>query len=226
MNDAEIQRAYYTATAANYDALHGAETPVLALAFLDAAVNALGAKAMLDVGSGTGRVIKALARPGLRVVGIEPVAALRKASGLPNDVLMDGDATRLPFPSNSFDVVCAMSVLHHIRHPEHAIAEMLRVGNAIFICDANNFAQGSRASRAFKQGLNALGLWPLANHIKTRGKGYTFTEGDGQAFSYSVFTNYRQIRRACKHVHLLNLDGSGRDPYRQASVIALLGIKR
>jgi ubiquinone/menaquinone biosynthesis C-methylase UbiE len=226
MDESEAQRAYYTRTAGDYDALHANETPALAVAFLDSAIRSLNATSVLDIGSGTGRVLKELKRPDLVAVGIEPVAALRHSSGLPNDVLMEGDATALDFSDNSFDVVCALSVLHHIKHPERAIGEMLRVANkAVFICDSNNFGQGGRLSRYAKQLLHVLGLWPIANYVKTRGKGYSITEGDGLAYSYSVFSNYRQIERACARIHLFNLDGDGREPYRNSSVIALLGVK-
>jgi hypothetical protein len=104
---------------------------------------------------------------------------------------------------------------------------MLRVARkAIFISDSNNFGQGSLISRAIKQSINALGLWPVANFLKTRGQGYLITEGDGLAYSYSVFNNYKQIRQVCKSVHLLNLSPGGVSMYRTADSIALLAIKK
>jgi hypothetical protein len=103
---------------------------------------------------------------------------------------------------------------------------MLRVaGRAVFISDCNNFGQGSLLGRGLKQCLNALHLWPLADFIKTRGRGYTLSEGDGLAYSYSVFNDYRQIREKCRSVHVLNTSDAGRNPYRTASHVALLGIK-
>lgn len=68
------------------------------------------------------------------------------------------------------------------------MSEMLRVAQkAIFISDANNFGQGRFLARTAKQALNALGLWKTVDFIKTKGKGYTISEGDGLAYSYSVF---------------------------------------
>jgi hypothetical protein len=96
----------------------------------------------------------------------------------------------------------------------------------VFISDCNNFGQGSALSRAIKQVLNAAGLWPVANFIKTRGKGFIVTEGDGLSYSYSVFNNYRQIASACDRVHMLNIVNAGPNLYRTATHVALLGLKR
>lgn len=228
--EVELQRAYYTATAPDYDVLHAHETPPLALAFMGSAIELLGAATVVDVGSGTGRVVRYLSEkyPNVRAVGIEPVDALRLAgheAGIPPSALIDGDATKLPFEDESIDVVCAFSVLHHIREPHRAVSEMLRVARrAIFICDSNNFAQGRLAPA--KRLLRTIGLWPLANWLKTGGRGYIETKGDGISYSYSVFNNYSQIRKRCDSVHLLNLSGDGKQMYKAASTVALIAFKR
>jgi len=97
---------------------------------------------------------------------------------------------------------------------------------AVFISDANNFGQGSPIARCVKQTIRALGLWSVADWIKTGGKGYKISEEDGLAYSYSTFDSYPQVRRACRDVHIVNTrNGSGVNPYRTASHVALLGIK-
>jgi ubiquinone/menaquinone biosynthesis C-methylase UbiE len=236
MNNAtetDIQRAYYGRTADEYDAAH-VDTPdehTLALALLTGIVDPYGIKSVLDVGAGTGRVFLGFAQshPNVRVVGVEPVKELREIGhrkGVPPDALIDGDGQRLAFADGSFDVVCCFAVLHHVRQPERVIAEMLRVARrAIFISDGNNFGQGSPVSRAVKQAINAAHLWPLANWFKTRGKGYSISDGDGLAYSYSVYNNLPQIRAACPRVHVLNTAGFGVNPYRGATHVALLGFK-
>jgi ubiquinone/menaquinone biosynthesis C-methylase UbiE len=164
-----------------------------ALSFMVGVIDYLGIQSILDIGSGTGRAIQYLkiVRPELRLVGVEPVKELREigySKGLSGDELIDGDATNLKFATGEFDLVCEFGVLHHIRNPALAIAEMLRVSNrAVFISDSNNFGQGSISSRLIKQVINLLGLWKFVDLIKTRGKGYTISEGDGLAYSYSVF---------------------------------------
>lgn len=185
----------------------------------------------MDVGSGTGRGLLEIKRtmPQIRVVGIEPSAELRQigyANGLTENELVDGDAMDLAFGDGAFDLVCEFGALHHIPEPAKAVSEMLRVSSkAIFISDVNNFGQGSRFSRLFKQLVNALGLWPLADRVKTKGKGYSFSEEDGIYYSYSVFNDYRQIKEGCRSVHMLNTGGAGPNLYRTSTHAALLGIK-
>ncbi len=71
-----------------------------------------------------------------------------------------------------------------------------------------------------------IGLWRVVDFIKTKGKGYTISEGDGLAYSYFVFNNYKQISGYCKPIHLLNTKDGGMNLYRTASHVALLGIKK
>lgn len=229
----EIQRDYYARTAHRYDQVHvdGHDEHAFALSFLAGCLEFLNINSVLDVGSGTGRAIRHLKRlrPDLKIVGIEPVAALREEGykrGLSTHELMDGNAMQLNFANGAFDLCCEFGVLHHVRSPSSVIDEMLRVSNrAIFISDSNNFGQGSPASRWVKQTVNALGLWPAFNFVKTGGKGYSISEGDGLGYSYSVYNNFQQIARLC-NIHVLNTFPSGVNPYRTCSHVALLGIKK
>ncbi len=230
----EIQRAYYAETAHCYDDTHVNQEGEhdFALRFLVGAVQLLGVRSILDVGSGTGRGLLEFTRvmPEVNSVGIEPSAELREigySKGLSRSQLIDGDAMKLAFDDGSFDLVCEFGALHHIPDPSKAVAEMLRVSRrAVFISDVNNFGQGGKLARLVKQAINAVGLWPLADRIKTKGKGYVMSKGDGLVYSYSVFNNYKQIRAACESVHLVNTTDAAPDLYRTASHVALLGIKR
>lgn len=231
-DEVSTQRAYYAATAERYDQMHGQECETsLGLAFFLAAVDHLGIKSVLDVGSGTGLALLKVKneRPGIAAMGVEPSAELRAVAyskGLADTELIDGNALALPFESGSFDLVCEFGALHHIPEPSRAVAEMLRVSRkAIFISDCNNFGQGSGLSRFLKQAINAVGLWPVAAWIKTGGKGYTITEGDGLGYSYSVFNDYKQIARACKSVHMFSNFGGRANLYRTAPQVSVLGIK-
>ena len=228
----EIQRNYYVETSHKYDEIHKHDRDEhgLAFAYMTAMIDFFGIGSVLDVGSGTGFALLKLKEkmPHIKAIGVEKSAAQRAvghSKGLTVAELVDGDAMRLAFADDLFDLVCEFGALHHMPRPELAIAEMLRIARkAIFVCDGNNFGQGGKFSRFLKQTINALGLWPAANLIKTKGQGYTLSDGDGVMYSYSVFTNYRQISECCRAIHVLNVATSSPNLYRTAPHVALLGI--
>jgi ubiquinone/menaquinone biosynthesis C-methylase UbiE len=231
-----IQNKYYQDTAANYDIMHMHEDVdpehEIAFYFMCSMIEKLNINSILDIGAGTGRVIIDLHKryPGLRITGIEPVAALRELGynkGILKNDLIDGDGKKIDFPENHFDMVCAFGILHHIDKPDVVIKEMLRVSKmAIFISDSNNFGQGGRLGRFVKQAINALGLWSAYNYIRTKGKKYQISKGDGLFYSYSLFNNFSLIKENCKSVHLMNTRDAGVNPYRTASHAAILGLKK
>jgi SAM-dependent methyltransferase len=233
-SEADIQQRYYAETAHEYNDkhLHPDDEHYFALSLLVAAIEHFGFQSVLDLGSGTGRAPLFIKErnPDITVRGIEPVKELREigySMGLSQEELVQGDAADVDANDGDFDVVCEFGVLHHVRHPHVVVSEMLRVAKrAVFISDSNNFGQGAFAQRTLKQILNALGLWKVADRVKTGGKGYQISEGDGLAYSYSVFNDYNQIKDRCKSVHILNTMGGGINPYRSAPHVALLGVKK
>lgn len=85
----------------------------------------------LDVGSGTGEDVVALADLTGRAVGVEPSAGLRaeaarraKTAGVE---YVEGDATDLPYDDATFDVIRCERVLQHVGEPARAVGEMARV---------------------------------------------------------------------------------------------------
>ncbi len=96
---------------------------------------------VLDVGAGFGRHVFECARRGADVVALdyaegEVVETRATLDGMVDageiDVerfkgVLRGDATRLPFADDSFDVVITSEVLEHIQDDVAAIAEMVRV---------------------------------------------------------------------------------------------------
>ena len=231
--DFEIQQAYYARTASLYNAMHADEEneQVLALSFLASYINDSDCTSLLDIGSGTGKKLLYLKTkcPKLKVLGIEPSKELREVayqSGLSSNEIQDGNGLDLDFNDGAFDIVCEFNTLHHIRNPELVVSEMLRVAKkAVFIFDLNNFGSGSKPARLLKQLLNDVGLWSLFDLIKTGGKGYRLSEGDGLSYSYSVFNNYDLIRKNCQFLHLITTINSGINPYRSSTQIGILGIK-
>ncbi|WP_169055010.1 class I SAM-dependent methyltransferase [Azospirillum sp. TSA2s] len=120
----ESQRAYYRKTAQLYDRMHvsQADEHTFALQWLTGLIRFYGFRRVLDVGCGTGRVGLWLAQhaPDVEVFGLEPVPemiaeAIRK--GHRPDRLVEGSALDIPYPDNSFDLVCEFGVLHHVQIP-------------------------------------------------------------------------------------------------------------
>jgi ubiquinone/menaquinone biosynthesis C-methylase UbiE len=123
-----------------------------------------------------------LVRQGIREGNTSSIAIVR------------GTGEALPFPDRSFDVVCEFAVLHHASNPNAVVREMLRVASkAVIICDSNRFGQGSPLARLAKLALYKTGLWRVFTYVRTRGKGYMITEGDGLAYSYSVYDSFDLI---------------------------------
>ena len=226
--DVAAQRKYYTQTADKYDVhIDGDEEHNFSLAWLSGLIEYTGAKSLIDVGSGTGRALVALKarHPNLRILGVEPVIALRKKAlekGLTEQEIVGGDALSLKYATDSFDLACEFGVLHHIRQDHLAVREMARVARlGVFISDSNNFGQGSPLARVIKQSLHLLKLWDLAYFIKTFGRGYSESESDGVFYSYSAFDSARILKEKFPLQHYLNTQRSAPSLYRSAPSVAI-----
>jgi 2-polyprenyl-3-methyl-5-hydroxy-6-metoxy-1,4-benzoquinol methylase len=90
-------------------------------------------KDVLEIGCGLGIDTVKFAKSGANVTAIDLSSVsvnctrrLLQDSGLPGDI-REGDAQRLEFPDNSFDVVYAYGVLMHVENVDAAIDEIHRV---------------------------------------------------------------------------------------------------
>ncbi len=204
-----IQRSYYAETAADYDQMHLMDAEHnLALRYIMSHMRLHGLESILDVGCGTGRGVKALLDEGLDVTGVEPVKALLDAGceshGLPRERMLEGSGESLTFGDGAFDATMELGVLHHVPDPAKVVAEMLRVSRrAVFISDSNRFGQGRFAWRLMKIAAWKLGVWGVLDFVRTRGKGYTISDEDGLAYSYSVYDSFRQLADWADQIHVL-----------------------
>lgn len=102
-----------------------------------------GDERALDAGTGTGPVALALAPLVGEVVGIDLVPemlahARSAAAGVPNVTFVEGDLAKLPFESESFELVVTVRALHHVQWPEVALDELVRVcraGGRLLVAD-------------------------------------------------------------------------------------------
>jgi len=114
-----------------YERFMGRWSQMLAERFL-AFVDLAGAARVLDVGSGTGSLARAIvgSSPLVEVVGIDPSPAFvdyARARISQRAHFEVGDAQQLPFDDSSFDACYALLVLNFIPDQRAALAEMCRV---------------------------------------------------------------------------------------------------
>ncbi len=86
-----------------------------------------GSETVLDVGAGTGHLSAAWTRRGHPVTALDWADAMILRNPAPRR--LRGDAARLPFADNSFDVVAEASLLHHVPDPVAVLQEMARVAS-------------------------------------------------------------------------------------------------
>lgn len=91
-----------------------------------------GEERALDSGSGAGALAFALAPHVREVVAVDLVPELleqgrKRGERFPNVSFVEGDATKLPLETGSFDLAGSLRTLHHIARPELAVAELARV---------------------------------------------------------------------------------------------------
>ncbi len=137
--------AYFARHAAEWDTLRGLHSPDDAVETALTALLAGDLGALLDVGTGTGRMAELFAPRAARVTGFDKSPdmlriARARLQMLPAEKvdLVQGDFTALPFPDAAFDTLLFHQVLHYAQEPEGVLAEAARVtrpGGRIAVVD-------------------------------------------------------------------------------------------
>jgi len=102
---------------------------------------------VLDVGCGKGRYAKHLIEAGIKVYGIDISSKLLEFCDK-NIIKKEGNATRIPYPDNTFDGIYCIEVLEHTSYViDNAIKEMCRVlksGGKLVVIDKSNKLGGGK----------------------------------------------------------------------------------
>jgi ubiquinone/menaquinone biosynthesis C-methylase UbiE/DNA-binding transcriptional ArsR family regulator len=143
---AEAAQTYFRAHAAEWDRIR--ELHVADAAVEDAMVAALGDRpfrSLLDLGTGTGRILELFGPRIERGLGIDMSLAMLSVArarleraGLRHCAVRQGDIYDLPVPKDSFDVVVIHQVLHFLDDAAGAIREaarVLRPGGRLLVVD-------------------------------------------------------------------------------------------
>ncbi len=107
-------------------------------------VGDLNGKEVLEVACGTGRFSVELAEDGADVTGVDiSKPMLMKGVGKARErglgvEFLRGDAKRLPFPDNTFDLVVGMRFFHLVDEPAAYLREMARVSKSRVVFDTFN----------------------------------------------------------------------------------------
>src|SRR5687767_14615756 len=102
-------------------------------------LTAEGLRPVLDVGCGDGALGRPLLAAGVPWIGLDRSATLLRDAPRP---ALRAEATRLPFPDQTFGAVTALYMLYHLPDPSVAIAEahrVLRPGGLLVVAAASRF---------------------------------------------------------------------------------------
>ncbi|MFI4947876.1 MAG: ArsR/SmtB family transcription factor [Alphaproteobacteria bacterium] len=143
---AELAAAYFRENAAHWHKIRSLYIDEVEVEVgLSEVIAATAPKDLLDIGTGTGRVIEVLGPRVGHALGIdqsrEMLAVARvnlERAGLSNSIVRLGDMYQLPLADASFDAVVIHQVLHYADRPAAAIAEaarVLRPGGILVVVD-------------------------------------------------------------------------------------------
>ena len=102
---------------------------------------------ILDVGCARGDYVTLLNNRGSQAFGVD-LLTHQEWQQVRHQLYIQGDAPRLPFPSQSFDTLLAFEILEHIPKPDLAVQEFSRVSRKNLIISVPNCAMNEDLLRA------------------------------------------------------------------------------
>lgn len=160
---AEAAAAYFGRNAARWDSIRSMYVPEVEVErALAALLRPESVSDLLDIGTGTGRMLVLYGPSVARAVGVDTsrdMLAIARANletaGLRHCQVRHADMYRLPFGDSSFDAITVHQVLHYADRPRAAIAEAARVlkpGGRLVIADfAPHDVESLRADHAHRR---------------------------------------------------------------------------
>ena len=142
----DSKRAYVALT----EALHDTRTRPFnqeRLEIISEMVTQIGNKLdILDVGSGDGIIGDYISKMGHTITSVDLPTVVVQSHRIRSSLAVAGDAERLPFRSNSFDLVLASEIMEHLWNPHGLINEAYRVlkENGYFIISTPKGIDGLR----------------------------------------------------------------------------------
>ena len=115
-----------------------------------------GVRRVLEVGCGTGAILRDLATPAaLHGLDLEPASLAECKIHAPAVSLTCGDGHFLPYPDQSFDIVYCHFLLLWVHDPLQVVREMARVGRSVLALAEPDYSQRVDEPAALKP----LGEW-------------------------------------------------------------------
>jgi len=129
-NDEARARRYYDAFAESYEARRdgrGRYHDLLDALEIELAAPYVEGREVLEVGCGTGLLLRRFAELAKRAVGVDLSPGMLEHARARGLDVREGSATKLPFPDASFDAAVSFKTLPHVPDLRRALAEMARV---------------------------------------------------------------------------------------------------
>jgi len=168
---------------------------------------------VLEVACGRGGFVRQLTRAGARVIGCDFSAAALNAAhtkllapGMKStSALVQGDAQKLPFQNETFDIVISCETIEHLPQVQNAICEMHRVtrrGGKLFLTTPNYlnlmglyeiYALLRHPGRQDDQPFDRRQWFPQVHNWVKRG-GWTILRTDGTVHQFPVVPGHNPVR--------------------------------